>query len=301
VTSYPVTWAQSVAAMNARALRVITVHSGGSYGISDANALADATGSYSSTGARMVFPISSSGTGLSGAVVSAVRDLANYNRMDISARAVDNTATAIDERGFVNAITAVGWGPGSCTGISGGSTFIQCLPGTSVDFRVSFQNSIVMPTAVPQVFDFFIEVIGDGTYVLERVPVRIVVPPSVPLYPPSGTYFRDYDSTLYCASNERPDWGDLSWQLVSLPAGTSVRWELRASDTLAGVATATPVTFSVPCTSPPVDVAARLLAAGVPTYYPYLRVTAVLLSNSSRTATPVLRSFDLRYNCVPVL
>lgn len=296
---YPVSWAEAVAAMNARNIRIITVHSGGSYGIDDANALADATSSYSSTGARMVFPISWDGTGLSGAVVSAVRDLANYNRMDISARAVDNTLTAIDERGFVDAIAAVGWGPGSCTGISGGSTFVQCLPGTSVDFNISFRNDIVMPTAVPQVFDFFIEVIGDGVYVLERIPVRIVVPASVPLYPPSGTYWRDYDSTLYCASNERPDWGNLTWEMVSLPAGTSVRWELRAAATLAGLAAATPVTFVVPGTSPPVDIAARLLAAGVPVGYPYLRVTSVLISNTARTQTPVLRSFEVRYSCVP--
>ncbi|MCB9593713.1 MAG: PPC domain-containing protein [Sandaracinaceae bacterium] len=299
-TSFPVTWAQAVSALNARNVRVITVHSGGTYGRTDADALADATSSYSSSGSRYVFPISSSGSGLSAAVVNAVVDLANYNRMDISARAVDTAGTAVDERGFVDSITAVGWGPGSCTSISGGSTFVQCLPGTHVDFRIAFRNDIVMPTTVPQVFNFFIEVIGNGTFILQRIPVRIVVPPNVPLYPPEGTYFRDYDSTLYCAPNERPDWGDLNWQVVSMPAGTSIRWEIRAANTLAALPGATPVTFTTPSTMPPVDIAARLATAGIPNLIPYLQIKAVLRSNAARTETPILRSFEVQYTCVPV-
>ncbi len=291
-------WAATVSALNARSIRVITVDSGTAE--RDARALADATGSYSSSGARYVFEIASNGTGLSAAIVNAVVDLANYNRMDISARAVDTTGTPVDERGFVDSITAVGWGPGSCRSISGGSVFVQCLPGTHVDFRIAFRNDIVMPTAVAQVFNFFIEVIGNGTFVLQRVPVRIVVPPAVPTYPPDGSYWRDYDSTLYCAPNERPDWGNLTWSIASLPAGTSVRWELRAATTLAGLPGATPVTFTVPSTAPPVDVGSRLAAAGVPNLIEYLRVTAVLLANAARTATPVLRSFEVQYTCVPV-
>ena len=299
-------WGGTVAALNARNVRVITIQSGAAgwggppYGRADANALADATGSYSSSGSRYVFPISSSGTGLSRAVVDAVVDLANYNRLDISARATDDPATPIDERGFVDSITAVSWGPGSCRYISGGSTFVQCLPGTSVDFNVSFRNDIVMPSASPQVFTFFIEVLGNGTFVLDRIPVRIVVPPDVPLYPPSGEYWRDYDSTVYCADNERPDWGDLAWDLVSVPAGTSIRWEIRAANTLAALPGATPVTFTTPSTVSPVDIAARLVGAGIPNFIPYLRVTAVLLANADRTETPILRSFEVNYTCVPV-
>ncbi len=299
-STYPVTWAQSVAALNRQGVRVITVQSGGTYGIDDANSLADATGSYSSSGSRYVFPISSNGSGLSAAVAAAVQDLANYNRMDISARAVDNTATAgFDERSFVSSISALSWGPGSCSGISGGSTFVQCLPGTTVDFRVAFRNDVVMPTTVPQVFDFWIEVLGDGTFVLQRIPVRIVVPADVPLYPPSGSYWRDYDSTEFCTATERPDWGSLTWTVASMPAGTSVRWEIRTAETLAELDTATPVSVTTPPTNPPVDVAALLTAAGMSNYLPYLRVTAVLLSSADRTATPILNSFELRYDCIP--
>ncbi|MBX3271437.1 MAG: VWA domain-containing protein [Sandaracinaceae bacterium] len=293
-------WTQTVNALNARNIRVITIQSGGTYGLDDARALADATGSYSSSGSRYVFSINHDGSGLSSAVVNAIVDLANYNRMDITARATDNTATAIDERRFVSSITAVSWGPGSCTGISGGHTFVQCLPGTSVDFRIAFRNDFVMPTSVPQVFNFFIEVIGDGSYVLQRIPVRIVVPPTVPLYPPEGSYWRDYDSTLYCAPNERPIWGNLRWEIVSLPAGTSIRWEIRVSGDLGALASTSPITFTTPSTMPPVDLAARIAAAGRPALLPYLRVTAVLRANADRTQTPVLRSFEVQYTCVPV-
>ncbi|HEY8430954.1 MAG TPA: hypothetical protein VIL20_21395 [Sandaracinaceae bacterium] len=293
-----VTWAQTVAALTSKAIRVITVHSGGTSGLADARALADATSSYSSTGSRYVFSISSDGGGLSTAVVDAVVDLANYNRMDISARAVDNPATPIDERGFVESITAVSWGPGSCSGISG-STFVQCLPGTSVDFRVAFRNDFVMPTSVPQVFTFWVEVFGDGAFVLERVPVRIVVPANVPIYPPSGSYWQDYDSDDHCTNTERPDWNTLSWEVADLPAGTSIRWELRASETAAGLASATPVTFTTPPAASPQDIGARLVAAGQNNYQRFLRVTAVLLANADRTQTPTLRSFEVRYTCVP--
>ena len=75
VTGWPVTWSQTVNALNRQNISVITVHSGGSYGRADADALADATSSYSSSGSRYVFPISSNGSGLSTAVVDAVVDL----------------------------------------------------------------------------------------------------------------------------------------------------------------------------------------------------------------------------------
>jgi hypothetical protein len=298
---YPISWASAVSELNRTGIRVITVQSGEGYGIEDANALADATGSVSGTGARYVFPIAGTGTGLSGAVASAIVDLAQYSRMDISARSVDNTATAINERGFVQSITAV---PGAesgarCAGISGGTTFVQCLPGTRVNFNVAFRNNFVEPTATPQVFDFWIEVVGDGTFVLERIPVRIVVPPSVPLYPPSGSYWRNYDSTAHCASTEAPDWNALTWDAPRIPEGTSIRWEIRTAASAAGLDTAVPVTFTTPPTSSPADIGSRLVAAGQRNGLPHLRVTAVLLSNTTRTETPVLRSFELRYACIP--
>src|SRR5690606_15991598 len=78
-TGYPVSWTQTVDALTSRNIRVITIHSGGTSsgsGINDANALADATGSVSSTGtSRYVYSIASDGRGLDDTVVDAIVDL----------------------------------------------------------------------------------------------------------------------------------------------------------------------------------------------------------------------------------
>lgn len=298
---YPVSWADTVNALTSRDIRVITVQSGAGsppYGLDAANALADATSSYSSSGSRYVFSIPTDGSGLSSAVVDAIVDLANYSRMDITAVPRDNAATTVDERGFVDAITANSYGPGSCISISGG-TFVQCTPGTTVNFNVAFRNDFVMPTAMPQVFNFTIEVLGDGSYLLATIPVRIVVPPAAATYG-SGSYWRDYDSSMFCEPNERPDWGSLSWNIVSRPSDSSVRWELRTASTAAGLNSATPVTFTVPSTTSPVDAGARLVAAGQPNFLEFMRVTAVLLASSDMLQSPVLQSFELTFTCTPV-
>lgn len=296
-------WGTVVSELNARSARVITIVSGSSSSaLSDANALADATGSYDSAGARYVYQVDSSGSGLDMEIVDAVVDLANFNRIDISARATDDAATpGVDERDFVQSIAANAWGPGNCSGISGGTTFIQCLPGTQVDFSIAFRNDFVMPTTVPQTFTFFIEIVGDGSFIIDRIPVRILVPPVVPAYPPTGEYWRDYDSGLHCADNERPDWGMFNWTFLAIPPGTSVVLEFRAAETMAGLMSATPVTYNVTTLTGTVDVAALLQVAGLPTGLPFLRATVVLNSNVPLlTETPVMQEFELLYNCVPV-
>jgi hypothetical protein len=297
-----VSWAQTVADLSSRGVRVLTFQTCGFWsdpycleGEDHARQLANATGSVGSSGTPYVFRGNSDGTGLSASIVSAIVDLANYSRMDVSARVVGDTA------GFTRLpIAAISWGPrGSCTGISGGSVFTQCLPGTDVNFRVTFINDRVMPTAVPQVFDFFVEIVGNGTIVLARVPVRIVVPPQVPSYPPTGSYWRDYDSTLRCQINERPDWGQLSW-VANTPTGTRIDFQIRGATTLAALPTATPVaTVTVPGSTSPQDLTARMRAVGYPDGYPFVRVTALLVSNATRTLTPTLSSMTVTYTCVP--
>lgn len=298
-----VTWAETVAALSARDIRVITLQTCGSWGNSyclegesHANSLAYATNSVNGSGTPYVFRGNADGSGLSAAIVNAVVGLANYTRMNISARAVG------DVNGFtVLPITAVSWGPGNCTGISGGTTFLGCTPGTSVNFNVSFRNTSVMPTTVPQVFDFFIEVVGDATVVLERVPVRIVVPAAVPAYPPTGTYTRDYDATLRCAINERPIWGDLRWSVPDLPSGTSIRFELRTADTAAALPTATPVaTVNVPAAGTgSQNVTTALAGAGARTRLYHLRVHSVLNASADRLRAPVLSEVQVSYTCIP--
>lgn len=295
-------WPDAIRALSSAGVRTITVQTCGAWsdpycqeGERHARDLGNATGSIGSSGAPYVMRANADGSGLSATIVDAIVDLASYSRMDIAARVVG------DERGFTRTpITAVGWGPGSCTGISGGTTLLQCLPGTSVRFSIDFRNDVVMPATSPQVFTFFIEIVGDGTIVLTRVPVRIVVPAIATTYPPSAAYWRDYDSTLRCDPlTEAPDWQTLSWVAPSIPPGTRIEFELRSASSAAGLDSAPLVTVPVPGSSSPIDLASVLVSAGYPEGLPHLRVRAVLYSSPSRTETPTLGSFEVAYRCLP--
>jgi len=298
------TWADTVAALTTKRIRVISVistdmPSDDSRGTAlyDAEALGIATGSIDGFGNPYVETINTDGSGLGTAVVDAVVNLANYSRYDVSARATDNPATSmVDERGFVQSISAVSFPSGRCTGQTA-STFVQCLPGTNVNFKVTFKNDIVMPTSVAQVFNFTIQVLLDGTTVQATIPVRIVVPPSLPAFPPSGRYHRDYDATVPCTSPpERPDWSMFTWT-ASTPSDSNIRFEIRTADTLAALPTATPAAnITVPGTPSPQDIGV-LLTPGAGNYHPYLRVTAVLNASSDRTVAPTLINFSLQFTC----
>lgn len=297
----PPTFAETAAALDAAGVRVITVQTCGNWsssycltGESHARALGSASGSLGASGLPYVLRGRSDGSGLSATIVSAVQDLASYSTMDITARPSGDT------QGFTQSIAAVSWGPGTCTGISGGTTFVACLPGTTVTFDVSFRNATVPPTAVPQVFSFFIEVIGDGTFVLARIPVRIVVAPTVAGFEPSGIYWHDYDSTTRCLVDERPDWGALGWT-ADVPPGTDIRIELRSTDQLASIATATPVA-TVSCTSTgtgTADISGLLRAAGAASDLRYLRAFVTMTSSADLTRAPVLSALTVDYTCIP--
>lgn len=296
----PPTYAQTIAALNARDIRVIVVESSDGYdrARADADLLATATNTVGPTGTPLRYSISGTGAGLGTTVVDAIRELADYNRLDITARANDNAATVgFDERTFVNSIVAVSFPPGRCSGITGGVQFNQCLPGTTVNFQVNFLG-VVAATAVAQRFDFTIDVLGSGSGVLSTVPVTIVIPPMAPTYPVSGTYTRDYDATTSCAGTELPRWRNLSWT-AAFPTGTGITWSLRSAATVAALATATPVSFTAPASTSPQDVGARLLSGGVPATLPHLRLTATLNANPTRTSAPLLSAFNLLFDCVP--
>ncbi len=298
---YVPTFAETAAALMSAGVRVITVQTCGNWsnsyclqGEQHAKALGSASGSLGASGLPYVLRGHSDGSGLSATIVSAVQDLASYSTMDISAR------TSGDTQGFTESIVAISWGPGTCTGISGGSTFLDCLPGTTVGFDVAFRNSAVASTSTPQVFSFFIEVVGDGTAVLDRIPVRIVVPALVPVFAPSATYWHDYDSTTRCLVDERPDWGALGWS-VDLPTGTGVQIDLRSADALAALPAATPIaTVLVTSTGAgSADASALLRSVGALSALRYLRAFVTLDSSADLTAAPVLETLTLEYTCVP--
>lgn len=60
------------------------------------------------------------------------------------------------------------------------------------------------------------------------------------------------------------------------------------------------VTWASPTAIAPIDVADQLVGAGQPNLLRHLRITAVLSANAARSSSPVLRSFELTFNCMPV-
>jgi hypothetical protein len=302
----PPTYLQAIAALNARNIKVIVVESSDVRAadhadtVNDANALCTATSTiHSGTLAPMVYTIASDGTGLDTRVVTAIQDIANYNRMDISARANDNPATPFNESTLVSSFTAVSFGPGNCNSFGAGR-FVQCTPGTTVNFQVNY-TGVVAATAVIQRFDFTIDVLGDGTAILATIPVTIIIPPIAPAFPASGTYFRDYDATASCAGTEVPRWGALSWS-GTFPPGTNITWSLQSAATAAGLGAATPVSTTVTDSAPPLaawNTGDALLAAAKPATLPFMRVTATLNSDAARSAAPTLSSFEILFDCLP--
>ncbi len=258
--------------------------------------IATQTGTTDASGEGMVYHINDDGTGLSTAVVNAIVNLMGYSRMSIVLRINDNTGTAIDERGFIDSVTAVPTAETDARCLATHSDwFEKCLPGTKVKFQVTFRNDIVMPAAGYQVFNFSATTLGDGIYTLATTPIRIVVPPLPPSYPPSGQYWRDYTSV--CPGTQRPDWSEFAWT-NTINSGTSIRFEAQTSNVLADVPTSTVVSWTSPATSSPVDVGELLMAAGISNNLRYLRIKAVLLSSADGTETPLLQGFELKYYCV---
>ncbi len=307
-------WSNTISALRAAGIRVIVIESANWWYASDRNlclrdynSVATATGAVDGAGSPFVYNINSNGTGLDGAVVSAIDDLANSTRLDIVARAIDNPATAFDERQLVSSITAASYTPGgACNSISG-DTFIACVPGSDVRFEIVFHNDVVMPTAVPQVFDFWIRAYYDGTSLAAEKPVRIVVPPENPCIlalssgmpcPRSfGSYWRVHDSAEGCAiPPERPIWGEFDWT-ASTPSDSYIEFSFQSADTRAGLGGATPVRITVPPTAPTVDVGALLNGAGISPSLQFLQVTATLASSLDHEDEPVLQEMRLDYTC----
>lgn len=265
-----------------------------------------------------MYAVSPSGTGLGAAVVNAVSDLANYSRMDVTAVALDNPATAgVDERCFVRAIAgapvgtvrlsnpgvgeAAPYAAGRCvdppTAIGGTPvTARQCLPGTQVNFRAEFTNNCVAATAVRQTFTFDILVYGNGSYELGRVPVTIVVPESA--FPPSGTFTYDIDALTVCGAGRQAAWRQLQF-VADTPMGTSIDIDTFTANSVAGLSTAPRVALgTTPPAASPLDIESALVIAAQPTRAPYLRVRFTLNSNAMRSATPTLRGYRVLFDCI---
>ena len=144
-------------------------------------ALANATNALDDMGNPLVFDIGAMGGSVGSSIATAIGDLAEGSRVDISAVPRDTTpANGIDETGFISSIRAASFSGGTCVAIAG-DRFLGCTSGTEVVFEVVLQNNIVME--IPddsQIFDFVLDILYDDSLVAQEKPVRIVVPPEIP-------------------------------------------------------------------------------------------------------------------------
>jgi hypothetical protein len=194
-----------------------------------------------------------------------------------------------------------------------GPTCLGCTPGTDIPYNVTFQNPVVggvAPGATTQIFDFDVVLRDANGNEMSRTPVRIVVPPiAMNLYLTPGTLRQDYDATYDAVNgtgcmfpNVRSDWGMFTYN-VTIPGGTSIRFDFRTAATLAALPAATPISLTVTTTTVNgmFDVGAAFEAstiAGVTNLLPYVSVTSVLNTNVARTLTPTLQSYRLQYSCI---
>jgi hypothetical protein len=303
----PIPWTTvetELLAHNVNVVSVISPSTGGVYtGIPDATALANITGSVDQYGNPYLQTIAGDGSGLSTALLDAVRQMIGNTRRDVSLVPEDNAATAsVDETGFVENITASDCptsGINNCTGGTGTSICTGCLQGAEVKFQFRLGNDIVTQAATPQVFDF--DMVGyAGAAEIGRIPVRIMVPEAGGSYG-SGYYQNTYDSDVVCEMPpERPDWGDLTW-IGSTPSDSTVEFEFYTANTLAELDTVIPLSIIYPTdtTSQVYDVGQELISGGKENWMPFLRVRAKLNASSDSLSTPTFQGWSLEFHCVP--
>jgi hypothetical protein len=266
--------------------------------------LAQATGSVDRNGKEYVDNVSSSGGGLSDALLAGLDLLVNNTRRDVTLVAEDNPATAaVDESGFLQwaiATTCPTGAEPNCTGGDGTATCTQCLNDAQLAFEFALSNAIVPGGNDHQIFDFDMVALADGKYELTRTPVRVMVPRIGPYYG-AGYYQNAYDSAYVCVTPpERPDWGTLTWS-GSTPGDSTVEFEFYTADTLEELDSAIPVSIVYPTdtTSQTYDVGDELVAAGLLNYGLFLRVRASLNGSGDASGSPVFEGWSMEFNCRP--
>ncbi len=308
-TDLPVPWANVEAELLAAGVKILTVISptSGSAAVvtAEAEELANITGSVDQAGDPYVERIATDGTGLSTAILDAVDALVGNTRRDITIVAEDNPATSgVDERDFVKLIEASSCptvGVSNCLGGTGTDTCMGCLANADVRFQFRISNDFVLPTALPQVFEFDMVAIADGSVELMRIPVRLMVPGTGVSYG-NGFYENTYDADFVCEMPpDRPDWGDLTW-IGSTPSDTTVEFEIFTGNSLAEMDAQIPMSIVYPTdtTLQTYDIGEELIANGFVNYMPFLRVKAKLNASSDSFFTPVFTGWSMQFNCVPL-
>jgi hypothetical protein len=208
ITPAPAGWSTMIAAMNARAGRYIGVNAS-SFGGSCATSVgpsgsspcyflkrtAEETGSVDLDGTPLVYdlPNDSTSAAFADTIVDAVETLATRVPFDITTALRDDPTDAygVDAREFIKLRTP------ACSGVAPDddcwqepegvshedaiaaidtSTFFAAIPGTRVEFEITFQNDFHEGGTEVRIFIAFIDVTAGGSSVLDTRQVYIVVP-----------------------------------------------------------------------------------------------------------------------------
>jgi hypothetical protein len=179
----PIPWTTvetELLASGVKLVNIVSPNSGGLIAIPDVTALAVSTNSLDQYGDPYLEVINGDGSGLSTAILDAVRSLVGDTRRDITLVPEDDPASlVVDEADFVKVVTATSCptaGIQNCLGGAGTSSCQGCLADTQVGFSFRLGNAVVAPAASAQVFDFDMVALADGTAELTRIPVRVMVP-----------------------------------------------------------------------------------------------------------------------------
>ncbi len=303
----PIPWTTvetELLAAGVKFVNIISPNSGGYIAVPDVTALAVATNSLDQYGNPYLQLINGDGTGLSTAILDAVRSLVGDTRRDISIVPDDNASTTtVDETQFVTSITATSCpttGLKNCLGGAGTSMCQGCLADSQIAFSFRLGNDFVTPTASPQVFDFEMIALADGTAELTRIPVRVMVPEAGSAYG-AGFYENTYDSDVVCEMPpERPDWGTLEW-IGSTPSDSSITFEFFTGNTVAELSSQIPVSLTYPTdtSAQTYDIGNELIAGGKVNKLPYLRIRARLQASTDTLSTPIFQGWSTQFDCVP--
>lgn len=255
----PPDWSTTLNQLQDRNMRVITVlncHDSGlhgegrdcNYARDQAKDLANATDAIGPDLAPLVVDIDANGNGIELAVMDQIKKLIGYMTMDVSARFVFEPDA---NPGFIVTIEAVDVAGDGCNGLIG-LEHQNCTPGATPRFVVTITNPLANPVP-PNPNDpnggyhFRVDLIADGQYFVDAVPVYVIpedvdadYPDPVPYYEPTGEYWQDVSSVNGCTGNERADWQDLFWT-ADVPDGTFVKFSVCTAETEEELETCAPI------------------------------------------------------------
>lgn len=144
----------------------------------DMEKLAQATGSLDKNGKSFIYHTADPlGNGMPDQIAQAIIDLTTFIDMDVTTgKMSDETCDGKSAADFVKSSTTVIADP--LDGVAGqdSTTFFSVKQGTIVTFDVRFQNDFCKnPTSEPKTYKAFVTVLGNGSYLSNRL-VNVIVP-----------------------------------------------------------------------------------------------------------------------------